>query len=279
ALAPPRASRGSGPPRSAPAHPEAASTAPGREPAASSRALLPDVIAVEEGIRPGARPGERVVLDHHRTVEHGLLLAVGLEALVRLGPDALAVVDLAEPLARAAARAVALVLRALRLGADVRDLGQRAVAAVETAEERHLGRLLGRMCGTTRDARPLLEPAVQRPPGRVERRLGGEDAVVHPAAHPAREADAQVGAPPPLRLEVGAVHGVGGEACVGVGLEEVDLAVDRVAQLRYERSPVVRRKAAGEVDDLAEGGGRRVAAEVDPAEAEAAGPREGLRRA
>src|SRR6188472_3877072 len=81
ALARPRASGGSDPPPSAAVHREAASTAPGRERAPSRCALLPDVVAAEEGIRPGARPGERVVLDLHRTVEHGFLLAVRLQAL------------------------------------------------------------------------------------------------------------------------------------------------------------------------------------------------------
>src|SRR5439155_182849 len=95
-----------------------------------------------ERVRPGARAYERVVLDDDRAVEHRLLLAVALEPLVGLRPDALAVVDLAEAVARAAARPVSLVLRAHRLGADVRDLGQRAVAAVPAMEHRYLDRLL-----------------------------------------------------------------------------------------------------------------------------------------
>ena len=92
-----------------------------------------EVVAAQERVRPRARPVERVVLDDDRPVEHRLLLAVGLEPLVGVRPDALRVVDLAEPVARSAAGAVALVLRALRLGADVRDLGERAVAAVPAA--------------------------------------------------------------------------------------------------------------------------------------------------
>src|SRR4051794_373254 len=100
------------------------------------------VVAAEERIRPGTRAAERVVLHDGRGVEHRLLLAVLLQALVGLRPDALGVVDLAEPVARAAARAVPLVLRALRLRADVGDVGQRAVAAVLAAEHRHLRRLL-----------------------------------------------------------------------------------------------------------------------------------------
>src|SRR4029079_16153660 len=100
-------------------------------------------------------------------------------------------------LAGPAARAVALVLRALRLGAHVRDLGQRAVAAVVAAEERHLGRLLDRMCGATRDARPLFAPAVERLPRRVERRLGSEDAVMHPPADADRDRAGQGGGTAP----------------------------------------------------------------------------------
>ena len=82
------------------------------------------VVPAKEGIRPGARACERVVLDNDRVVEHCVLLAVRLQSLIRLRPDALRVIDLAKPVAGAAAGAVALVLRAHRLGADVRDLGQ-----------------------------------------------------------------------------------------------------------------------------------------------------------
>src|SRR5579875_4196575 len=94
------------------------------------------VVAAEERVCPGARAAQGVVLDHHRPRHQLELLAVGLQPLVGLGPDALAVVDLAEPVARAAAAAVALVLGAGALGADVGDVGQRAVAAVLAAEHR-----------------------------------------------------------------------------------------------------------------------------------------------
>src|SRR6476660_4164231 len=88
--------------------------------------LASEVVAAEERIRPGARPRERVVLHHDRAVEHGLLFAARLQPLVGLRPDALSVVDLAEAVAGTAAGSVSLVLGALRLGAHVRDLGQRA---------------------------------------------------------------------------------------------------------------------------------------------------------
>ena len=86
--------------------------------------VLRMVIPAEEGVRPGAGAGEGVVLHDDRPVEHLLLLAVGLQSLVGLRPDAFGVVDLAEPVARPTAGAVALVLRAHRLGAHVGDLGE-----------------------------------------------------------------------------------------------------------------------------------------------------------
>ena len=101
---------------------------------------------------------------------------------------------------------VALVLRALRLGADVGDLGERAVAAVAAAEERHLGRLLERRARPCPRLRRLLDAAVERPPGREERRVAREDGVVEPPAEAVLQRHAQVGPPASLRLEVGRVH-------------------------------------------------------------------------
>ena len=47
--------------------------------------MLPSgMVAAEEGVRPRARPCERVVLDHDGIVQHHLLLAVGLQPFVRL---------------------------------------------------------------------------------------------------------------------------------------------------------------------------------------------------
>src|SRR5438552_19037780 len=100
------------------------------------------MVAREKPVRPGAGSLERVVLDDDGTVEHRLLLSIALQALVRLRPDALAVVHLAEAVAGAAAGAVALVLRAHRLRADVGDIGERAVAAVLAPKQRRLRRLL-----------------------------------------------------------------------------------------------------------------------------------------
>src|SRR5579875_3266230 len=130
-------------------------------------ALLRVMVAAEEGVRPGARPLEAVVLDDHRRLEHRLLLAVGLQPLVGLRPDALPVVDLAEPLARAAAGAVALILGADRLRTDVGDVGQRAVAAVPAVEDRHLRRLLELVERLAEWLRRLLDALVEAP-ARVE---------------------------------------------------------------------------------------------------------------
>ena len=234
------------------------------------------MVTAEEGVRPGARPRERVVLDHDRTVQHLLLLAVCLEPLVRLRPDALRVVDLAEPVPRAAAGAVALVLRALGLRAHVRDLRERAVAAVPAREERHLGRLLERVRRSAHGAGGRVEPPVDAPGGRAQRCVAREDLLVHAPAEAVRERHPQVGAPSALRLEVGGVHALGREAGVRLFLEEVELAGQRVPELAHERAPVVR-EGRREVENLAERLGRHVPAEVDAVVAEPAHDRDVLR--
>ena len=88
------------------------------------------MVTPQERIAPGAGPTQVVVLDHDWALEHRPLLAVGLEALVGVGPDTRVARHLALAVVGAAARAVALVLLAVALGAQVRDVGQRAVAAV-----------------------------------------------------------------------------------------------------------------------------------------------------
>ena len=179
-----------------------------------------------------------------RAVEHRLLLAVRLEPLVGLRPDALRVVDLAQALAGAAARPVALVLRALRLRADVGDLGQRAVAAVAAAEERHLGRLLQPR------GRPSRRPAPSRPPGRTRVRPGRAARRARTRAAWSRRlkrylsGHPQLGLPPALRLEVRRVHLVRRELRLRVGLEEVELVGERIVDLRRELPPVVLREAS-----------------------------------
>ena len=82
--------------------------------------------------------------------------------------------------------------------------------------------------------------------------------------------------PRALRREVPRAHDVGREPGLGVGLEEVELAGERIADLTRELAPVVGRERAGQVEDLAVGGGRHVPAEVDAVEAEPARDREVL---
>src|ERR1035437_2032576 len=137
------------------------------------------MVALEEGVRPGARPPEAIVDDHGRALEHRELLAVGLEALVGADPDAAPREHLADAVVGPAAGTVALALRALGFGAEVGDVGQRAVAAVPAVVERHLDRLLQHV------QRPaemgLLELSIDAP-GRAESgRPGREDEAVREA--------------------------------------------------------------------------------------------------
>ena len=235
------------------------------------------MVAAEERVRPRARARERVVLDDDRTVEHRLLLAVRLQPLVRLRPDALGVVHLAQSLAGAAARAVALVLRTLRLGTHVRDVGQRAVAAVAAAEQRDLRRLL-QAVGDLPGCRRLLHRAVEGAAGGEERRVRLERGGVQAPAEPVLHRHGQIGLPLRLRVEVRSVDHVGRQLRVRVALEEVELVRERILDLRRERAPVVRRERLGALEDLAEPRRRHVPAEIDAGEAEPARDRHMLCR-
>ena len=75
-------------------------------------------------------------------IEHVLFGSLVLRPVVRPAPDALEVGYLAQPIACSAARAVALVLGALRFGAEKRDVRQRAVAAILAVKHRGLARVL-----------------------------------------------------------------------------------------------------------------------------------------
>ena len=124
----------------------------------------------------------------------------------------------------------------------------------------------------------LLDRPVERAPGRKERRVRLERGGVQPPAEPVLERHAQLGLPLALRVEVRRVHLVRRELRLRVGLEEVELVRERIVDLRRELPPVVAAERAGPVEDLAEGGRRHVAAEIDAVEAEAARDRDVLGR-
>ena len=94
-------------------------------------------------IRPGGSSAQSLILDDGRMIQQFLLLAIVLQPLVSAQPDAIAVaVHLATAFARAAARTVALVFRALRFGTQERDVRQRAIAAVFAAKHRRFAGML-----------------------------------------------------------------------------------------------------------------------------------------
>src|SRR5487761_2584399 len=143
---------------------------------------LRKVVAPEEGVRPGAGAPEAVVDDHGRALEHRQLLAVGLQALVGAHPDTALREDLADAVMRPAARAVPLVLRALRLRAEGRDVGQRAVAAVPAVVQGHLDGLLQHV-ERPAEMRPL-ELFIDAARGAEAGRAGREDGAVREAVRP-----------------------------------------------------------------------------------------------
>src|SRR3954452_20438501 len=96
------------------------------------------MINAAEGVRPCRRAAQRLVLHDGRMREQLLLAIFRFQAVVGAGPDALELADLAFAVACSAAGAIALVLGALRFGAQERDVRQRAVAAVPAAEHDRL---------------------------------------------------------------------------------------------------------------------------------------------
>src|SRR3954447_13202772 len=227
---------------------------------------------------PRARVRQRVVLDHRWALEHRRLLAVRLEAIVGERPDAGLLADLAEAvLAGPAARAVALVLRALRLRAEVGDVGQRAVATVAALEHRALRRLLGHVQRLADDPRRPLGALVERPAGAGQRGVVLEGEVVHEPADLVAQRRAAAAAPLAQRLRVPALQLRRRQPRPGVALVEVPLALEVVLHLAGEGGPVglvaVRRLEDRRVVLRLE-----VAAEIRAAEAHAARDRHLARR-
>ena len=140
------------------------------------------MVPSQEGVRPGARATKDVVVEDDWSFQHRVLLPVGLQPFVGSGPDALLVGDLAEAVVRAAAGAVALVLRTLGLGAEVGDLGQRTVSAVLAVEQRLLGSVLGEVEQRLGRARATLEGGVELARDGKQRSLRVEDGRVSQAA-------------------------------------------------------------------------------------------------
>ncbi len=99
------------------------------------------MVSAQKRVRPGRCAAERFVLDDGRVVEHFLLDALVLHAVIRASPDAFEIKNFALAVARSAARAVALVLGALRFGTEERDVGKRAIAAVFAFEHRDFARM------------------------------------------------------------------------------------------------------------------------------------------
>ena len=92
---------------------------------------------------------------------------------------------------------------------------------------------------------------------------------MQPPAEAVLQRHAEVGAPAALRLEIRLVDAVRGEPRVRVGLEEVELVLERELDLARELAPVAR-EGLRALENLAEAGRGHVAAEVDAVEAQAA---------
>src|ERR1700722_8544524 len=92
------------------------------------------MIAAKPQVGPRRRSSQPLILHNRYVVEQLLFAAIVFQALVSAQPDAVGVsIHLAAAFARAAARPVALILRALRFGAEIRDVRQRAIAAIFAA--------------------------------------------------------------------------------------------------------------------------------------------------
>ena len=94
------------------------------------------VITLKQRVRPARGSTQAFVLNHGGVGEQFVFDAFVFQAVVGLGPDTFELGDFTLAVACSAARAIALILRALRFGAEERDIRQRAVATVFAAEHR-----------------------------------------------------------------------------------------------------------------------------------------------
>src|ERR1039458_4281504 len=106
------------------------------------------MIAAPKGVRQGAGSLERAISVDHRPFQHALLFSISFEAVVGARPDAFLVADFAAALLGTAARPIALVLGALRFGAQVSDFRQRTIAAIAAVVREHFQSVLGPMENT-----------------------------------------------------------------------------------------------------------------------------------
>ena len=108
----------------------------------------------------------------------------------------LALCDLAHAVMGAPAGAVSLVLLALRLGAEIGDLGKRAVAAVLAAVKGQLRDVLGQMEHLFGRARGFLDTGIEPAPEVEQRGFRVEHGRVGEAARTVADGRAQAGTAP-----------------------------------------------------------------------------------
>ena len=228
------------------------------------------MVSAQEGIGPGARALERVVGHHGLAVQHRALFAVRLEPRVRVCPDARVPGDLALAVGGAATRAVALVLLAVALGAQVRDVGQRAVTAVAAVKHRDLDRVLQHVERLLDVG--LLNGGVELGPDLEARRPGLKHPAVQGAVELVERGDLAARA---VAGGVGEAGGICGRQLVGgkpraVALKRLEGTGLAKAHVRNKRAPVIGRMRIGHLQHAGNFQGITVARDVDALVAEAA---------
>src|SRR5579863_1295403 len=100
------------------------------------------MIAAQPQVGPRRRSPQPLILHNRHMIKQLFFAAVVFQALISAQPDAVAVsLHLAAAFARAAAWSVALIFSALRFRAEIRDIRQRAVAAILAAVKYSLAHL------------------------------------------------------------------------------------------------------------------------------------------